>query len=916
VEGKMTQESKFISKTYFETFMLDVETKHPVQVLGEAFLTEQMKEVYDLSFIRYAQGEVYFHSKDYESAIFKWENVHNELEPWAKKNIADAYYELGMLVEAEDIYTKIKTDNETLKIEVALQLFTLYIQRGKLENAYNNIKKAISINPDYPHVTQTARTFYEEQEDSRHAVELAVSEALRTRSEAWYDCLINYIDLGYTKDFSPGYFQEALLALLEINQKKFEALTASLWSSYENHQLYLEWIKTVNSIFMTLNRDSEVSWSKVEALHQRTYLNLIEGKYLIKELQGIVPDLLGNWLTVSNRSKSLFASAAVMSWSEVFPTALSAHVLEDAETRIFHYEHDSIQLSYTVELFKTLISWAKDNHLEVGHQKKWLFSQLSNLHQKHLVVTGTAQNGKTSFINSLIGEKLLGDETAPVFVRSDGDAAEMNEISKNGTTALGDIGEHQDGSLIELKWPSQFLEDEQYSLISTPEFDISNVENNETMAYVPLSDGLLYILDAQTPFTEDELKVLVKIKERAPEVPVHFVLNKMDTAFHEAEAAQIVEEAKHRINEFFPDARVFPYSSLRSVSKQHQGLAGFLESNFKLRTKAVEERRTSKLLQLIRSTLTELLDSRIEMEENLNKTVAFNEDILSRLNGFIHHLHDAELEKIRTISENYRAVTIEMKREAEKTIPRLLRECSSYVKEDSNFKTLHQELNERMNETIRTYMQSDLLPRLRSELQLWLDTSNRELTDSQEYLHEMCETFNGLYKEERMHLNCDFKVLEDWRRDINRMLGRVEVEKENILNRPNTTQYLLKGAGRLFGSLQQSNQLLFTQYKKYIENERFTDVAEAVVNKFFLEFDLLEKALKADINMFYEAPFTELNQTVSDTELAIHNANKKLEQMKSSPERYYDPLKLFEVRLLQYEFMVKACEDNAYIPTH
>ncbi|QFT91036.1 GTP-binding protein Der [Bacillus sp. THAF10] len=912
----MTQENKLISKTYFETLLLDVETKHPVQALGEAFLAEQENEVADLSFIRFAQGEVYFHSKDYESAIFKWENVHNELGPWAKKNIADSYFELGMLVDAEDIYSKITTDNSTLKIEVALQLFTLYIQRGKLEHAYKNIKKAIAINPDYPHVTQTARTFYEEQDDRQHAIELAVHESIRTRSEAWYDCLLSYIDAGYATEFSPSYFQEVLHVLLEENKQKFESLVAALWQNYDNHPQYLEWVKTANGIFTSLERDSEVSWTKVEGLHQRTYLSLIEGKYLIKELQGIVPDLLGNWLKVSNRSKSLFASAAVMSWNEVFPTALSAHVLEDAENRIFHYEHDSIQVNYTVELFKTLIEWAKNNHLVVAHQKKWLFSQLSNLNRKHLVVTGTVQNGKSSFINSLIGEKLLGEETAPVFVSSDGDIAEMNEITLDETTALGEITDHRLGSIIDLKWPSAFLEDQEYSLISTPEFEGQNVEGNETMKYIPLSDGLLYILDAQTPFTEEELKVLVKIKERAPEIPVHFVLNKMDTAFHEAEATQIVEEAKHRINEFFPDARVFPYSSLRSASKQHQNLAHFMETNFKLRSKAVEERRTSKLLQLIRSTLTELLNSRIAMEDNLKGTVDFHEDILSRLSGFIHHMHDTEAEKIQSITEGYRAVTIEMKREAMKTIPKLLRECSSYVKEDSNFKTLHLELNERMNETIATYMHSDLLPRLRQELQLWLDTSNRELKDSQEYLQGMSDTFNALYKEEKMKLVCDFKVMEDWRRDINRILSRVEVEKQNILNRPNTTQYLLKGAGRLFGSLQQSNQLLFTQYKKYIENERFTDVAEDVVNKFFLEFDLFEKALKADINLFYEGAFLDLNHTVEETEATIAHANKKLEQMQASPERYYDPLKLFEVRLLQYEFMVKACEDNAYIPTH
>jgi antitoxin component YwqK of YwqJK toxin-antitoxin module len=257
-----------------------------------------------------------------------------------------------------------------------------------------------------------------------------------------------------------------------------------------------------------------------------------------------------------------------------------------------------------------------------------------------------------------------------------------------------------------------------------------------------------------------------------------------------------------------------------------------------------------------------------------------------------------------------------MKREVKMTIPKLLRECSSYVKEDSNFSNLHHELNEQMNEKIQLYMQEDLLPRFRQELQLWLDSSNRELLESQEYLREMSQTFNGLYKEDRMRLECDFKVIEDWRRDVNRMLSRADVEKENILNRPNTTQFLLKSAGRLFGSIQSNNQLLYNQYKKYIENERFEDVTESVIRKFFLEFDLFEKALKADVRMFYQAPFTELNNTVTDTEQTIEDANLKLEQMKASPERYYDPLKLFEVRLLQYEFMVKVCEDNANIPTH
>ena len=55
------------------------------QVLGEAYLEEQKKDISDLSAIRFAQGEVYFHYKDYESAIFKWENIRNELGTMGKK---------------------------------------------------------------------------------------------------------------------------------------------------------------------------------------------------------------------------------------------------------------------------------------------------------------------------------------------------------------------------------------------------------------------------------------------------------------------------------------------------------------------------------------------------------------------------------------------------------------------------------------------------------------------------------------------------------------------------------------------------------------------------------------------------------------------------------------------------------------
>src|SRR4051812_48963663 len=177
--NRVTIEQQLIEKAFYETFMIDNREKEPIQVLGEAYLEEQKKDIPDLSAIRFAQGELYFHYKDYEAAIFKWENIQNEWGQWARKNTADAYFELGLLPTAEDIYKSISTEDLTLHTEVALQLFSLYMQRSNNELASKVIKETIDLNPDYPNVTKLARAFFEESLDWSSAIELATKEAIR-----------------------------------------------------------------------------------------------------------------------------------------------------------------------------------------------------------------------------------------------------------------------------------------------------------------------------------------------------------------------------------------------------------------------------------------------------------------------------------------------------------------------------------------------------------------------------------------------------------------------------------------------------------------------------------------------------------------------------------------------------------------
>lgn len=81
----MTIEKQLIQKVYYETFLTEQDSVQSPQVLGEAYVNEAENEFSNIANIRFAQGEVYYHHKDFETAIFKWEKVNNDLSLWAKK---------------------------------------------------------------------------------------------------------------------------------------------------------------------------------------------------------------------------------------------------------------------------------------------------------------------------------------------------------------------------------------------------------------------------------------------------------------------------------------------------------------------------------------------------------------------------------------------------------------------------------------------------------------------------------------------------------------------------------------------------------------------------------------------------------------------------------------------------------------
>ncbi|WP_335487467.1 dynamin family protein [Bacillus sp. JJ1773] len=899
----MTIDEQLIGKSYYKTLVEGKENVHPIKALGELYMEEQRKAISELSFIRFAQGEIYFQNCDYEAAIFKWENINNELEPWAKKNMADAYFKLEIFATAEDLYRSIQTDSEYLKMEVLLQLFSTYVARGKLDFAVEVIKEAVSFNPDYRDVTSIAKAFFEKHQDWKNAIELAVNESIRTGDLAWFDILQSYVEEGKIKKTEPNYFNEALVTLFKADLAKFERLAVSLWNQYRIGDLYFTWVKELNHILLHMEGGSSHSWKELSAVYHVTYFELINGKYLIREISHLIPNHLSNWVKMADSAYSSIAAASALAWSEIFPSSIEHSAINLAEKKVSQEMRDRNGLTDGFELFKSVVSWARKNGIEIGHRFEWMVKELLDLQAPYLLIAGAAGNEKSGFINQLLGETIIDDSISTTVMFKDDETVGIQEIGDEGEREISHLSDVSENSqtLILYKKPAPFLREKRLAFIDTPGITGLNRFRNEVFQYLQLADSLLFVLNANHAFTEEELEMVVKIREQAPDLPIHFLLNGVDSNEMEQE---VIDSATSKVNTYFSKARVFAYSGR---DEQLEPLTQFLKSI--TNHDNLEEKRTSKVQHYIRKTIKFLLERRVEMENGFIESIRWNDEMVTKLTGATNQLRDLEEEKARVMKRSFTKIKDDLKLQLMEDIPELLKGSSELIHEDSDFGKVHVQLNAEMNNRIRHHLDEMIMPSFHKGIHQWINEASDEFTDAQEFLNEMGAGFNDLYEEEKLSLACDFKVLDDWRRDADRMTrGKVHLENINILNRFTPSQFILKSAGRLLGAIQQNKSMLHNKYKQFIENEDYSEVAASVAEQFFQPFELFEKSIDRDVSMFFSPPLTELQEAVKESGSQIEFNKESLKEIRENPELYRDPITLFHLKLIQLEWMTDVRE--------
>ncbi|MGH7509527.1 MAG: dynamin family protein [Gemmatimonadales bacterium] len=143
-----------------------------------------------------------------------------------------------------------------------------------------------------------------------------------------------------------------------------------------------------------------------------------------------------------------------------------------------------------------------------------------------LVIAGEFNSGKSSFINALLGERVLPEGVTPTTDRIN--------VLRHGP----EISEHlREAYLLERTHPAELLRE--INIVDTPGTNAIIRRHEElTRDFVPRSDLVLFVTSADRPFTESERAFLEQIREWGKKIV--FIVNKLDILSRPEEREEVI----------------------------------------------------------------------------------------------------------------------------------------------------------------------------------------------------------------------------------------------------------------------------------------------------------------------------------------------------------------------------------------
>jgi small GTP-binding protein len=283
-----------------------------------------------------------------------------------------------------------------------------------------------------------------------------------------------------------------------------------------------------------------------------------------------------------------------------------------------------------------------------------------------LVVAGEFNSGKSSFINALLGERVLPEGVTPTTDR-------INRLRYGAEPS-----EHLvEAYLLDRTYPADLLRE--ITIVDTPGTNAIIRRHEElTRDFLPRSDLVLFVTSADRPFTESERGFLEQIREWGKKIV--FVVNKIDILTRPEDQQQVLDFVRDNATALVGEpTRLFAVSARDALAARTTGSAeGWQASGFEameqylVRTLDQQERIRLKLLNPLNVGLRlaarykdvafqrlKLLAQDIETIQNIDRQLAlFHDqmvrDVEPRLSRLDVLLGDMEQRGVRFFEETLR----------------------------------------------------------------------------------------------------------------------------------------------------------------------------------------------------------------------------------------------------------------------
>ena len=253
-----------------------------------------------------------------------------------------------------------------------------------------------------------------------------------------------------------------------------------------------------------------------------------------------------------------------------------------------------------------------------------------------LVVAGEFNSGKSSFINALLGERVLPEGVTPTTDR-------INLLRHGATVAEQPLQPY----LLERTHPATLLRE--ITVVDTPGTNAIIRRHEElTRDFVPRSDLVLFVTSADRPFTESERGFLEQIREWGKKVV--FVINKVDILTRPEERAQVCDFVREHATALLgEEPKIFPVSARLAMEARESGSEDSWERSgydtveeYLLKTLDQEERVRLKLLNPLNVGLRLAARYKEAAFERL-KLLAQDVEALQSIDGQLAHFHQEML---------------------------------------------------------------------------------------------------------------------------------------------------------------------------------------------------------------------------------------------------------------------------------